>query len=117
MTIQFSEVVIFVADPESSAQTMKQSLNCIETERFGDSWILLESPGRGRFGYMKHIRKSDEPWPAPMIAFQSTDIEADVIEIQSLGLPTSDVEKGETMWHSTYTDEHGNKYLIWQAQK
>lgn len=114
MTTKFSEFVFFVSDPESAATLMKNSLNCVELERFGDSWILLEAPGGGRFGYMKYQIQNDGVWPNPIMAFNSTTIEADVEELKSRGLHFSPVKKSETMWDATYTDAHGNRLLIWQ---
>ncbi|MFM9872880.1 MAG: hypothetical protein ACKVQS_05375 [Fimbriimonadaceae bacterium] len=114
MTLEYSEIVLFSANPEQSAMQMKVSLGWEEIERFGDSWILLRTPGNGRVGYMKHEPKSDVPFPAPMIAFKSTSIESDIAEIKLTGLSISDVTKGTDMWHASYSDEFGNKILIWQ---
>jgi len=84
-------------------------------ESYGESWILLGTPGGGKIGYMQHKAEPGIEWPYPMSSFRSDQIETDIADLKSKGLEVSDVTKSETMWHASYVDNHGNKFLIWQA--
>lgn len=93
---------------------MRQAFCWEVLQSFSDSWVQLGTPGGGKIGYIKHLQENDEPWPGPMVAFQSDQIDNDVAGLLAKGLKVSDVVKADHMWHASYVDHHGNKYLIWQ---
>lgn len=114
MAILFSELVHFVPNPAETANKMVEAFGWEIIETYEESWILLKTPGDGKIGYMRHVAETDKPWPHPITAFRSDQIEADVADLKAKGLEIPDVKKSPDIWHSTYVDPHGNKFMIWQ---
>ncbi|MBL8068127.1 MAG: VOC family protein [Armatimonadetes bacterium] len=119
MTLAFSEIVYPSPNPSGSAQRMVSGFGWEVVESFGESWVLLATPGGGRVGFIQQKPGSDS-MPVPMAAFESQDIETDVAELRANGidLPDPSGPGGPgTLRHTTYADPDGNRFLIWQSGK
>lgn len=119
MARRVSETMYFVRDLDAAIEFYTVRMGCELTEKHEWGFAVVELPGGQRLGLcqvqeFEPTWKPGDPMPAPRVAIQTTDIEADHMLMTRAGVQSTE-PKGDpgAIRYLSITDPDGNLIFLW----